>query len=108
MDVLGGRCVWLSQTMTRVLPPLLSTLFERDVALYRSLALFVRGLEIAVSGGRWVLGRRYGKFETEGSNAIELAEALKGNNRRRAIHKRRAAISENKAQKLVEPGLPDY
>lgn len=43
--------VTLRSTMLRVLPPLLPTLFERDIKLYRNLALFVRGIEVTAGGG---------------------------------------------------------
>ena len=91
--------------MLRVLPPILPTLFEKDVRLYRSLALHVKGLEITVNGRRWVLNHGKGGFRAEGSRAAELAEALRDvigdmSYTNRVIH-----VSEGKALRLVEFGL---
>ena len=102
---IGGHCVWLRQSMARILPPILPTLFERDVALYRSLALFVKGLEVSIGSRSWVLGRRYGNFETKGLSATELAEALKGVLGDVPYTNGVLRLSEGKAMRLVEMGL---
>ena len=108
-DTIGGYRagdeVVLRPTMLRVLPPLLPTLFERDVALYRVLALHVKGLEITVSGGRWLLCAGNGNFRTSDSSASKLAEALRSVIGDALYTNGVLQLSESKAFRLVELGL---
>ena len=100
-----GRYVDLRQAMIRVLPPLLPTLFERDVALFRHLALFVRGLETAVDGRSWLLYRGVGYFRARGAGTTELAEALRSIVGRVVYTNGTLYLSETGATKLVKLGL---
>ena len=52
--------------LAEALPPLLPTLFERDATLYRHPALFVRGLEVAVHGRKWLLNKFRCTFQSQG------------------------------------------
>ena len=103
--VSGGQ-VYLHEAVVRLLPPLLPTLFERDVALYRHLALLVRGLEVEVGGRRWVLSRDgHGHFKAEGEGAAELVKALRSVIGEMPYTSNRLRLSEGRALRLVEMGL---
>ena len=102
----SGHYVTLHPTMLRVLPPLLPTLFEKDVRLYRSLALFVRGLWIEIGVRRWLLGRDgHGCFRAEGPKAVDLAKALRNVIGEVPYTGNRLRLSEGKAMRLIGLGL---
>ncbi len=111
-DALGSRTardmVYLQPTIVRLLPPLLPTMFEKDRVLYRHLALFVRGLEVAIGERRWLLdndGTVSGRFRIRGAKAAELAESLKGIFGEVTYVNDVLRLSESEALRLVKLGL---
>ena len=98
--------VVLKPAMLRAIPPVLpSTSFEKDAKLYRSLALFVRGIEVSVGGRRWLLYAENGGFRTEDSRAAELAETLKDVIGDVPYTNGVLRLSEGSVLRLVEMGL---
>ena len=76
--------------------------------MYRHLALFVRGLKVSLGNGRWLMSRHVsGRFRMKGTKATGLAETLRGVISDVVCANGVLYLSEGRAFRLVEMGLPN-